>query len=262
MNWRSYLFSKQKRALLHTAIAFIVSLTCLSLGESVGGVVGNAVTTVFYFPFYSIKDKVSRLAGTADENDALRASLADLSVKMQFYNETIAENKRLRALLDFVPPTEFRVVPAKIIAVSGVGIPSTVTINLGERDRVRNNQVVVSRDGLAGRIASVMKDYSVVYLLTEPRCRVAARISRSREQGIIRYSMERGMFLDNMPRHGDVVVGDTITASGLGGIFPSGLVVGYVTGIESLENEFFYNIAVQPAVNFNALDELYVLMRE
>lgn len=262
MNWRSYLFSRQKRALLHTVIVFVISLTCLSLGEGIGGVASNAITTIFYFPFYSVKDKVSRLANTADANDALRASLADFSVKMQFYDETIAENKRLRALLDFVPLAGFRTIPAKIIAVSGTSIPNAATINLGEKDRVRSDQVVISRDGLAGRIASVMRDYSVVYLLTEPRCRVAARISRSREQGIIHYNMERGMFLDNMPRHGDVVVGDTITTSGLGGIFPAGLVIGYVSGIESPENEFFYNITVQPAVNFNALDELYVLMRE
>jgi rod shape-determining protein MreC len=73
--------------------------------------------------------------------------------------------------------------------------------------------------------------------------------------------MDRGMFLDNCPRQGDVVVGDTVITSGLGGIFPEGLVIGMVTGVESPEKEFFYDISVDPAVNFNGLDELYILTR-
>ena len=112
------------------------------------------------------------------------------------------------------------------------------------------------------RVALVMEDYSVVFLLTEPRCRVAARVKRSREQGIIRYSMNRGMYLDNLPQQGDVVVGDTVITSGLGGIFPEGLVVGVVSDVHLREKEFFYDISISPAVNFNGLDELYVLARE
>jgi len=101
----------------------------------------------------------------------------------------------------------------------------------------------------------------VVYLLTEPRCRVAARVKRSREQGILRYELGRGMYLDNCPRQGDVVIGDTVLTSGLGGIFPEGLVIGTVKRVDTPEKEFFYNIAVEPAINFNGLDELYVLKR-
>ena len=53
-----------------------------------------------------------------------------------------------------------------------------------------------------------------------------------------------------------------IITSGLGGIFPEGLVIGTVTNIDSPEREFFYNISVNPAVNFNGLDELYILVVE
>ena len=168
---------------------------------------------------------------------------------------------RLRALLGFVPPVGFRIVPAEIIGVYGEGVPNTVLINLGAEDSILVNQTVVNQSGVAGRVARVMDDYSVVYLLTEPRCRVAARVKASREQGIIRYSMSHGMYLDNLPQHGEVVVGDTVVTSGLGGIFPEGLVIGALTGVTSPEKEFFYDITVRPAVNFNGLDELYILVQ-
>lgn len=260
MDWRSS-WLKEKKTLVHTIIALVLSLAVLLSGQSFTTLVGNITTTLFYYPFHKMKNTVGRLMVTADDNAALSTSVVELSQRLQMYNEILEENRRLRALLGFVPPAEFTIVPTEIIGVFGAGMPNTVTINLGAVDSIEVNQTVVNRNGVAGRIAMVMEDYSVVYLLTEPRCRVAARLKRSREQGIIRYELGRGMYLDNCPRQGDVVIGDTVITSGLGGIFPEGLVIGTVTQVELPEKEFFCDISVEPAVNFNGLDELYVLKR-
>jgi rod shape-determining protein MreC len=262
MEWRVPGFSRENRTVLHTVLALILSLLFFFSGEGLSGAAANVVTTIFYFPFHQVQGVLTRLGQTAHENEMLRTRMAELSSQLQFYNETIEENRRLRALLGFLPPPGFRIVPTEIIGVYGSGIPNTALINLGERHAVRVNQAVITRNGVAGRVARVLKDYSVVYLLTEPRCRVAVRIQRSREQGIIRYSLRRGMYLDNVPRSDDVVVGDTVITSGVGGIFPEGLVVGEIVNVASPEREFFFDITVQPAVNFNGLDELYVLVPE
>ena len=262
MDWRSLWLSRERRALLHTIAAFALALVVILAGEALSGLVGNAINATIYFPFYKVKTTLSHLALVADDVALLRATVVETSSRLQFYNEAMEENRRLRALMGFAPPVGFKIVPAEIFGVYGSGMPNTVLINLGERRAVRANQPVINRDGVAGRVAQVMKEYSVVYLLTEPRCRVAARIKRSREQGIVRFSMSKGMYLDNLPRQGDVVVGDTIITSGLGGIFPEGLVIGTVRSVEWPEREFFYDILIQPAVNFNALDELYVLVPE
>lgn len=262
MEWRSSIFSRERRAHLHTVIVLVVSVLFLLAGPQIAAITGDAVTTLFYYPFFKLRDKISNLTKTAEDNDALRASLVDLSARLQFCDEAAQENQRLRTLLGFVPPEGFKIIPAKIIMVSGAGIPNTVTINLGARNFIRENQTVIDRNGIAGRVAKVTDDYSTVYLLTEPRCRVAARVKRSRELGIIRFSMNRGMYLDNVPNKADVHVGDTIISSGLGGLFPEGLVIGVVNNVESPERGFFYEIGLTPAVNFNGLDELYVLARE
>jgi rod shape-determining protein MreC len=262
MDWRLSFFPRDKRVIIHAVFVLLISLALLLAGQRVTGLVGNATVTLLYYPFFKLKNTIFRLANAADETRALRASLVELSARLQLFNEMLEENRRLRALLGFVPPEGFKIVPTEIVRVRGSDIPNTVLINMGDEDSIRVNQTVINRNGLAGRVARVMNDYSVVYLLTEPRCRVAARVKRSREQGIIRYSMNRGMYLDNLPRQGDVKIGDSVITSGLGGIFPEGLVIGTVTSVDSPEREFFYDITVEPAVNFNGLDELYILARE
>ncbi len=260
MDWRSS-WLKEKKTLVHTVVVFVLSLAVLLSGEQFTVITGNITTTLFYYPFHKLKSTVIHLTKTADDNAALSASVVELSTRLQTYNDILEENRRLRALLGFIPPDEFKIVPTEIIGVSGAGVPNTVLINLGAEDSLMANQTVINRNGVAGRVARVMNNYSVVYLLTEPRCRVAARVKRSREQGIIRYGVSQGMYLDNCPRQGDVVVGDTVITSGLGGVFPEGLVIGVVKSVEAPGKKFFYDIAVDAAVNFNGLDELYILTR-
>jgi rod shape-determining protein MreC len=260
MDWRSS-WLKEKKTLVHAVTVLVLSVAVLLSGTQITTYIGNFATSLFYYPFHKLKTTMTRVTLTANDNAALTASVVELSTRLQLYNDILEENRRLRALLGFIPPAEFKIVPTEIVGVFGAGIPNTVMINLGAKDSLMENQTVINRNGVAGRVARVMDDYSVVYLLTEPRCRVAARVKRSREQGIIRYGLGQGMYLDNCPRLGDVVVGDTVITSGLGGIFPEGLVIGTINQVEAPEKEFFYKISVDPAVNFNGLDELYVLIR-
>ncbi len=80
--------------------------------------------------------------------------------------------------------------------------------------------------------------------------------------GIVKYKMSGGMILDNFPLHGSIVVGDTVISSGLGGVYPSGLIVGYVTEVERDETEPFCHVKLTPAVNFHSVEEVFVLMTE
>jgi len=261
MDWRTS-WLRERKTLMHTVAAIVLAIAFIVSGDGIASPVGNFITTAFYYPFQKIKLVADGIMLTADDNQALNTTVVELSSRLEFYNEIRAENERLRAMLGFIERAEYTVVPVEIITVVGTGMPNRLVINLGADDSIRVNQTVINRSGVAGRVAEVMDNYSVVYLLTEPLCRAAARIKRSREQGIIRYDIGRGMYLDNCPQQGDVVVGDTVITSGLGGIFPEGLVIGTVTSVTAPEKEFFYDISVAPAVNFNGLDELYVLKRK
>lgn len=251
---------RDKSILFHIVAVAVIGLAVLFSGQALSGKLSFVPTKIFYFPGDLFDRGLKILTDAAHNNAELNAELIALATRLQLTDNALEENRRLRVLLGFEPPAGYRLLPAEISFVFGSGIPNTVRINRGEADSVRLNQTVVTRNGVAGRIGQVYSDHSIVYLLTEPRCRVAARLKRSRELGIIRYNIDRGMYLDNLPRQGDVLVGDTIIASGLGGYFSEGLIIGTVLSAEAPEREVFYDIDVAAAVNFNGLDELYILV--
>jgi rod shape-determining protein MreC len=260
MDWRAS-WLKERKTLVHTIIVLVLSVAFVPAGETITDYTSRAAQTIFYYPFDKLQRTMNHLMQAADNNQALTAQVVDLTTRIEMYTEVLEENRRLRDSLGFGQTTEVTIVPAEITGIFGTGVPNTVMINLGAAASLMENQTVINQFGLVGRVARVLDNYSVVYLLTEPRCRVSARIKRSREMGIIRYSVGRGMYLDNCPRQGDVVVGDTIITSGLGQIFPEAIVIGTVKEVSAPEKEFFYDIVVEPVVNFNGLDELYILKR-
>jgi cell shape-determining protein MreC len=157
MDWRSS-WLREKKALVHTVAVFVLSLTVLLSGKQVTTFAGNLTTTLFYYPFHQLKNTIGRLTRTADDNVALTATVVELSTRLQTYNEILEENRRLRALLGFIPPADFTIMPTEIIGVFGEGIPNTVLINLGAEDSLLENQTVINRNGVAGRVARVMDD--------------------------------------------------------------------------------------------------------
>ena len=254
----SNLFAKHWRN-LH--FIFIIILICvLIFGSKIVTPYVNQVTyTVFYSPFDKIKRTYLNLKTTSGENDQLTALLTEASLTISTYEEAIKENKRLRSILGFKPPSGYTLMPTKVISVSGEIIPTSAIINKGANDSIFIDQPVINQYGLIGRITSVSSDNAIVQLLTDPSNRVAARLVRSREMGIIKFTSSEGMLLDNLPIQGDAVPGDTIISSGLGGVYPAGLKVGLVKNIFKEELETFCHVNVEPFANFFSIDELFIV---
>lgn len=223
----------------------------------------NEVTVgVFYSLFATLKNSISELSMVAEENRQLRRNLTQAELTIAMCEEAGRENTRLRSVLGFEQPPGYSLLPAEVISISGDYFPLLAVINLGEDDSVYVDQPVINQQGLIGRIGSVSKNSATVQLLTDPSNRVAARVAASREMGIIKFSMPMGMVLDNFPIRGTIKVNDTILSSGLGGVYPPGLTVGFVKAVTRPELEPFCEIQVEPAANFYSLDELFVLKAE
>jgi len=87
-------------------------------------------------------------------------------------------------------------------------------------------------------------------------------VQRSRAQGILEGKMEEVCVLKYVKKGDDVQVGDKIITSGLGGIFPKGLMTGTVTGVERKRPGIFQYIEVTPMVDFSRLEEVLILGEE
>jgi rod shape-determining protein MreC len=109
-----------------------------------------------------------------------------------------------------------------------------------------------------GKIINSEKNYSVCQILFDPNSRVSAKIQRNREFGIISWDGGNQLNLLYVAKTIKVHVGDVIVTSGMSQIFPENIKIGVVVDV-SLENKgMFQSILVQPAVNFNRLEEVQI----
>lgn len=258
MNWISTQFARHWRNIQYSAV---VALSAILIIWPVGvdQVVRPIVLNGFYYPFFKLRNGIELLSSQSKANDELREALTASSLELAASREAVRENERLRQLLGFEPPSGYRLMPAEVVSVSGGELPVSAVINRGGGEEVYLNQPVINQQGLIGRVSSLTDGFATVQLLTDPANRVASRVDRSREMGIVRYVPGRGMVLDNFPIFGDIAVGDTVLSSGLGGVYPPGLIVGIVTDVHRTEHAAFAEVAVDPAANFHSIEELFLL---
>lgn len=126
--------------------------------------------------------------------------------------------------------------------------------------RARRNQPVTTDQGLVGRVALATERYAKVLLLTDRASSASAMIKRSRRRGLLRGDGDH-LILDNIPMLERVVPGDQVVTAGIDGVFPRGIPLGEVTRVLK-GSELFHRIEVKPAVDFDLLDQVYVLKEE
>lgn len=197
----------------------------------------------------------------AVENQRLREQVAVLEQENATLRETKIDNDRLRGDLGFVRTTSARPLAADVIARRPDPKFDTLLIARGSRSGVRPHSVVVTRYGLVGRVMDVTPDTASVLMLTDQNAGVGARVQRaaSRAVGVCKGNNTRLVLMVYLPVDADIRSGDVIVTSGLGGIYPPGLVIGTVVDVRADEGSSLKSARVRPRVDVDRLEEVYVL---
>lgn len=253
-------FIERKSTTTDLALVALVAVILLAGGPYVYPPLTEATVYCFKLPFHSLRSGMSDLYRARERNHELQEALMQAMVKVNLLQGQKEENQRLRQQLGFDSPVNYRLIPLEALSLEYRGVPVAIQVNKGHAQGVKVGQPVINQHGLVGRIDEVSARYARVQLLTDPGCRVAGRVSQSREQGIIRYLPSEGLILDNLPIDGQVKNGDLVISSGLGGVFPEGLPVAVVQSVRRDETKIFADVAVKATVNFNAIDEIYALV--
>lgn len=229
------------------------------------------ITTPF---FYGSNEALDKLKDSADiwqralwnknENEKLKAQLLEQKADMTNYDELVAENMRLRQLLRFkTNSNKFSLAPAHIIARDfGYGM-KTFTIDLGANQGIARYMPVVAPGGIVGFVSEVFANSAKVQSILDPRTSVGVIVQRpeSRLTSLVKgqvYSATNLSLVD-VPKDADVLQGDTLITSGYGGVYPKGIIVGYVGEIKTNSEGYVNKAQVQPAVNFYKLEEVFVI---
>ncbi len=197
-------------------------------------------------------------------------------VALQRLEAVEKENDELRRLLDFRKQLSFQVVACDVIARDGeAGWWRTVRVNRGTKAGIETNDVAITSAGLVGTVMEVSPHSAEILLISDPGCRVAVRCLRTGDFGLMEGGGVTGrdgeldMLLPAepgemtfIPRESGIREGDKIVTSGLGGVFPEGLLVGYVTQVKPARSGLFLNARIVPAANLARVRQMLVIARK
>lgn len=204
----------------------------------------------------------STIFGTsADSTARLRNENAQIKEQLVNYEELQQENARLKKLLSFSAMREERTVAARVIGVDATSWFRSITIDRGSSEQLREGMAVISAYGVVGRIITCTPHSSRVLLVVDASSKLSTLIERTRARAICRGDSD-SMSLDYLPLTDDVQIGDLLVTSGLGGGFPKGLIVGAVTRVDKSGFDMFQSVKVEPAVDFEHLEEVLVISSE
>ncbi len=197
----------------------------------------------------------------ADEHRRLTERIKKLEQEKNQCIEAQHENERLRALLELKPQRPDYVTSAEVFARDPTNWFHILWINKGRADHISKDMVAVTTSGIVGRIFRVFNDRAAILLITDVNSSVAARIQSSRAEGILEGSGNGKCYLRYVPQDAQVEVDDVVVTSGLDGVFPEGLEIGFVTDAGKKDGEFFQAIEVEPAGYLRNLEEVSILKR-
>ena len=215
----------------------------------------NSVASTFKNLWYSYIS----LIDVNEENKLLRQQLLDMEEKMNQHIENSVQFLRLRNQLLFASKKITEKIFAEIIGESADNNHDISLINRGSNQLVQRNYVVLRKEGLVGRIQSVSPFQSSVQLITDHRSRVSALIQRNRIRGLI-YGTHEGLEMRQINQHANIKIGDRIISSGLGGLYPKGLLIGWVKEIRRQKHELFKTAILDSAVDFKQIEEVFVIV--
>jgi rod shape-determining protein MreC len=245
----------------------------------------QSVAYPFQAAFHRVKTGVVELfrgyiylVNLKQENDRLLLQVQALQEELNHYVNSSIQFNLLREQLGFLEENPERKVFAEVIGESVDNFHHVLLINKGRMAGIRRNFPVVLREGVVGRVQSVTALQSVVELIVDRRHRFPVLIQRSRERmdlqgegGNLRLlPQDRGIASgtgDGLRMHrirmlADVEKGDRVITSGLAGIFPKGLLVGTVTNVGRERHELFQSAEIQPVVDFNKIEGVFVILRD
>lgn len=166
------------------------------------------------------------------DNRALRVENKQMMMLQNKVRTLEVENQLLERLLNYVPPQDATFMSAKIIAESGDSFTHTLLVYVGD-EAVKKGQIVLGDESVIGRIDAVSGKYAKVILVTDINSKIPVVVERTRVRGILsgnNTALPQLMFTRSTS---DIQEGDVIVTSGVGGMFPSGLPIGFVNSIKN-----------------------------
>lgn len=230
-----------------------------------------------FLPLFGLLSSSEKALAHAGDQVVPRGLLLEQIERLQKENQRLkleniqaadvaTENVRLRGAVGWNARIPWKLKLARVIARDPANWWRTLVIDVGSADGVRTNAFVMVSEGLVGRVEQVGASSSRVILVGDPNCRVSAMVEETREPGVISPATDSIsdpslVQMTYVSRHTQLRPGQQIITSGLGGVFPKGIIIGQIVDISSAGYGLYQESRVKLAANLRNIEEVWVVLQ-
>lgn len=261
--------------------AVLVLIVCFLLGfmlsvavnghtmphEQLVGVIVSPVRTGFVWCKNQVShffSAITQYDSLEEENSSLRETINQLNKEINDLQYDKIQNDRYKEMLSVTDPSySYEYVSADVVTVSSDGWDSSFGINAGTRAGIGAGDIVVCEGGLVGKVTEVGLNWATVSTFIDPQISVGAMLLSTGDVGVTEGTLElkaKGQCsVRYLSKDSTVNRGDRIYTSGLGGVYPKGLLLGTVSELQYEANGLSLSAVLTPAVSFADLKEVLVI---
>ena len=196
-----------------------------------------------------------------DENKKLKEKNNELEQSLRELENIKTENQTLKEYMNLAEKyKEYKTIPGYVINKDISNYSKTMVINLGKKDGVEVNMTVIGNEGL-GHVVSVTDSTAKVQTIIDTASSVSCSMSTTKDSIVCKGTLDEKSALKAMyiPTDANIIQGDSIETSGIGGIYPKGIHIGTVKKVTNTQNMTDRYALIETAVNFDKIDTVLVI---
>ncbi len=256
-------------------IIILILIVIFSNGESDNSFFENVASNLF-MPIQNgltyLKNKIggnnaffTDINNLKEENKKLKQKNNELEQSLRELENIKTQNETLKEYLDLAEKYgEYKTIPGYVINKDISNYSKTIVINIGKKDGVKKNMTVIGNQGLVGHVISTTNTTAKVQTIIDTASSVSCSMSTTKDSIVCKGTLDDKSLLKAMyiPTEANIIQGDSIETSGLGGIYPKGIHIGTVKKVTNTQNMTDRYALVETAVDFNKLDTVLVITNQ
>ncbi|HHV38289.1 MAG TPA: rod shape-determining protein MreC [Tepidimicrobium sp.] len=274
------LFKKYRNRVIVSAIAIIlivvIGLTnrdriSLSAGERLVGNILTPIQRVFYGISHrsiSLLEDLKNVGKLKEENERLKLKIAELEETNRHYEDLIGKEPYLKKEAELLKNTTYNLKSANVIGKEPGNWFDRFVIDKGLNDGIGKGDTVIQgiakddgvvKEGMVGRVVEVGDNWAKVISIIDENNKISFKSIRTQDGGIISGNIDGRLTGYLFDTKADIIKGDKLFTSGLGGIFVKDIYIGEVVEVEKKDEQLMKNIIIEPAVDFKKIYRVFII---
>lgn len=273
-------FKKYKNRMIVTLVAIILIVVIgITSGERIGlskveKTIGNLLKPIEKV-FFNIGKKTSNFFNSIkdighlrEENEKLKIRIVELEEKNRIYEDLIGKSEYLKNEKELMENTDYNLIAAQVIGKDPSNWFDRFIIDRGLKDGIKKGDTVIQavetdegiiQEGIVGRIIEVGDNWSKVISIIDENSKVSFKVTRTQDGGMISNNIDGRLSGYLFDTKADIMKGDKLFSSGLGGAYVKDLYIGEITDVIKKDEDLTKHIEVEPAVDFKKLYKVFII---